>query len=225
MDARRCRAEREGGRSGGLTGNTGHAGPGKIPYRNSPTMAADALRQSACAAPGSRTKEQRPCCSPERYRICRCRTRPACHAPPARRGSSETNQMPIRRRRTVAASTGSSHHRRKPIACTAVRGPQTRRAPSRRFPPAHPNNRAAGLADAGWEDDGGDPATAHGRSSNRARSSNRDAQPAFPPPASGQSRRTARARSTTPQSEPQRVADGNWVCRDVWKAGSRARFS
>jgi hypothetical protein len=46
--------------------------------------------------------------------------------------------MPIPRRRTAAASTGSLHHRRKPLACTAVRGPQTRRAPSRRFAPARP---------------------------------------------------------------------------------------
>ena len=120
------------------------------PYRNSATMAADALRQSACTASGlEEAREQRPCRSPERCRVCRCRTRPACHAPPDRRGSTESNQMPIPRRRTAAASTGSSHHRRKPIACTVVRGPQIRRAPSRRFAPARPNNRAAGAAGAG----------------------------------------------------------------------------
>ena len=104
------------------------------PYRNSATMAADALRQSACTASGpEEVREQRTCC-------CRCRTRPARHAPPDRRGSTESNQMPIPRRQTAAASAGSSHHRRTPTACTAVRGPQTRRAPSRRFAPVRPGS-------------------------------------------------------------------------------------
>ena len=174
-----------------------------------------------------RRHRQRPCCSPERCRACRCTTPPACRAPPDRRGSTESNQTPIPRRRTAAASTGSSHHPQKPAACTAGRDPRTRRAPSRRSAPVRPGNRAAGAADAARGDDADGPATAHRRSSNRARSrarpNSRDALPASPLPVSGQSRHTARARSTAPGCEPRRRADGCWVCLGAWKAGSRHR--
>jgi hypothetical protein len=53
--------------------------------------------------------------------------------------------------RLVASSTEAN-------SVQAVGGPQVSRAPSRRFAPVRPNNRAAGVAGAGWEDDGGDPA-------------------------------------------------------------------
>src|SRR5271168_1171019 len=92
----------------------------------------------------------------------------------------------------------------------AGRDPQTKRAPSHRSAPARPGNRAAGAADAAREDDADGPATAHRRSSNRARSratlNSHDAQPAFPPPSSGQNRNIAPAQSIAPGCEPHRVA-------------------
>src|SRR5271168_1964285 len=94
----------------------------------------------------------------------------------------------------------------------AGRDPRTRRAPSRRSAPVRPGNRAAGAADAAREDDADGPATAHLQSSNRARSratlNSHDAQPAFPPPSSGQNRNIAPAQSIAPGCEPPASALG-----------------
>ena len=85
----------------------------------------------------------------------------------------------------------------------AARGPRARRVPNRRSAPIRPGNHAAGAADAAKENDADGTATAHPRSSNRARShgrpSNRDAPPAFLPPGSGRSRHTL-ARNRQSQS-------------------------
>src|ERR1700730_2032017 len=102
------------------------------------------------------------------------------------------------------------------MAGRAGRDPQTRRAPSRRSVRVRPGHRAAGAADAARADDADGPATAHLRSSNRARSratpNSRDALPASPPPSSGQSRNTAPAHSIAPGCDPQPAAGGCWAC-------------